>query len=103
AQTRVADRLFAASLAGGARAAGRAVGALEAGRRADWIVLDPAHPSIAEHGSDTWLSGAVFAEHGDTPVLDVYVGGERVVNARRHRDEEAVYAGYRAALAQLLS
>ncbi|ARK78845.1 formimidoylglutamate deiminase [Burkholderia pseudomallei] len=103
AQTRVADRLFAASLAGGARAAGRAVGALEAGRRADWIVLDPAHPSIAEHGGDTWLSGAVFAEHGDTPVLDVYVGGERVVNARRHRDEEAAYAGYRAALAQLLS
>ncbi|MET5012964.1 formimidoylglutamate deiminase, partial [Burkholderia pseudomallei] len=53
AQTRVADRLYAASLAGGARAAGRAVGAVEAGRRADWIGLDPAHPSIAEHGSDT--------------------------------------------------
>jgi formimidoylglutamate deiminase len=65
-------------------------------------VLDPAHPAIAEHDSGAWLSGAVFAEHGDTPVLDVYAGGERVVSGRRHRDEAEAYADYRAALAQLL-
>jgi formimidoylglutamate deiminase len=98
----VADRLFDASLAGGARAAGRPVGALAVGCRADWLVLDPDHPAIAEHDSATWLSGVVFAEHGDTPVFDVYTGGERVVAARRHRDEASAYAAYRAALAQLL-
>ncbi len=98
----VADRLFDASLDGGARATGRPVGALAVGRRADWLVLDPDHPAIAEHDADTWLSGVVFAEHGDTPVFDVYTGGERVVAARRHRDEANAYAAYRAALAQLL-
>ncbi|GAB7534784.1 formimidoylglutamate deiminase [Burkholderia sp. 3C] len=102
AQPQVADHLFAATLDGGAQAAGRAIGALAVGKRADWIVLDPDHPSLMERGSESWLSGAVFAEHGDTPVLDVYTGGERVVEARRHRDEAQAYAGYRRALAELL-
>ncbi|SMG03157.1 formimidoylglutamate deiminase [Burkholderia singularis] len=102
AHTHVADRLYAASLAGGARASGRPLGALAAGCRADWIVLDPGHPALIERGSDAWLSGAVFAEHGQTPVRDVYVGGRALVRERRHRDEAAAYAGYRAALAQLL-
>ncbi|MDE1184555.1 formimidoylglutamate deiminase [Paraburkholderia sp.] len=100
--THVADRLFAASLDGGARATGRAVGALQAGRQADWMVLDAAHPAIAEHAPDAWLSGVVFCEHGDTPVLDVYAGGDKLVENRRHRDEEPAYARYRAALAELL-
>ncbi len=102
AQPQVADRLYAAALDGGARASGRAIGALRVGHRADWIVLDPDHPSLMERGSALWLSGAVFAEHGDTPVLDVYTGGERVVTARRHRDEADAYVGYRRALAELL-
>ncbi|WGS51277.1 formimidoylglutamate deiminase [Paraburkholderia sp. D15] len=100
--THVADRLFDASLDGGARATGRAVGALQAGHRADWLVLDADHASIAEHAPDAWLSGVVFCEHGETPVRDVYAGGVRVVENRRHRDEAGAYARYRAALADLL-
>ncbi|WP_144142921.1 formimidoylglutamate deiminase [Paraburkholderia sp. BCC1884] len=100
--THVADRLFDAALDGGARATGRAVGALQPGRRADWLVLDANHSSIAEHQSDAWLSGVVFCEHGETPIRDVYTGGEKVVDNRRHRDEEGAYARYRVALAQLL-
>ncbi|WP_124096299.1 formimidoylglutamate deiminase [Burkholderia gladioli] len=99
----VADRLFQAALAGGARATGRAAGALEQGARADWIVLDPDHPDLAEQTSATWLSSAVFCEHGETPVRDVFVGGERVIHARRHREEARHYADYRRALAQLLA
>ncbi len=102
-QTRVADRLFDAAVAGGARASGRALAGLSVGCQADWIVLDPLHPAIAEHGADTWLSGVVFAEHGETPVFDVYASGRKVVSARRHYDEETAYAAYRAALAQLLN
>ena len=97
-----ADRLFAAAVQGGALATGRAVGALCSGRRADWIVLDPEHSSIVEHAPEKWLSGVVFCEHGDAPILDVYVGGDRVVQARRHRNEAAAFAAYRAALAELL-
>ncbi|MBN3754632.1 formimidoylglutamate deiminase [Paraburkholderia sp. Tr-20389] len=99
---RVADRLYAASLEGGALATGRAVGALKTGARADFMVLDANHPNIAEQASDAWLSGAVFCEHGETPVRDVYAGGAKVVDNRRHRDEEQAYANYRAALAGLL-
>ena len=100
--THVADRLFDAALDGGARATGRAVGALQAGHRADWLVLDANHSSIAEHAPGAWLSGVVFCEHGETPIRDVYAGGDKVVDNRRHRDEEGAYARYRAALADLL-
>ena len=44
-QAHVADRLFDASLAGGAQASGRRIGALREGARADWLVLDPDHPN----------------------------------------------------------
>jgi formimidoylglutamate deiminase len=101
-QAHVADRLFDASVLGGASASGRAVGVLEAGRRADFIVLDPDHPAIAGHAPDAWLSGVVFCEHGETPVLDVSVGGKVVVEARRHRDEQEAFGQYRKTLAGLL-
>ncbi|MGY6161002.1 formimidoylglutamate deiminase [Paraburkholderia strydomiana] len=98
----VADRLFHAALEGGAQATGRATGALQVGHRADWLVLDPNHASIAEHAPSAWLSGVVFCEHGETPIRDVYAGGDKVVDNRRHRDEEGAYARYRVALADLL-
>ncbi|OWJ59662.1 formimidoylglutamate deiminase [Paraburkholderia caledonica] len=98
----VADRLFDAALEGGAQATGRATGALQVGHRADWLVLDPNHASIAEHAPSAWLSGVVFCEHGETPISDVYAGGDKVVDNRRHRDEEGAYARYRVALADLL-
>jgi formimidoylglutamate deiminase len=101
-QTYVADRLFDAATEGGAYATGRAVGALEAGRRADFIVLDPDHSAIAGQAPDAWLSGVVFCEHGETPVLDVCVGGRVVVEARRHRDEREAFGQYRKTLAGLL-
>ncbi|MGN8107246.1 formimidoylglutamate deiminase [Paraburkholderia sp. 22098] len=98
----VADRLFDAALEGGAQATGRATGALQVGHRADWLVLDPNHASIAEHAPSAWLSGVVFCEHGETPIRDVYAGGDKVVDNRRHRDEEGASARYRVALADLL-
>ncbi|MFM0435791.1 formimidoylglutamate deiminase [Paraburkholderia strydomiana] len=98
----VADRLFDAALEGGAQATGRATGALQVGHRADWLVLDPNHASVAEHAPSAWFSGVVFCEHGETPIRDVYAGGDKVVDNRRHRDEEGAYARYRVALADLL-
>jgi formimidoylglutamate deiminase len=100
---RPADRLFDAALDGGASATGRRVGALAAGMRADWIVLDEAHPGIGGLSCDAWLSSAVFCEHGQTPVRDVFVGGRKVVTDRRHADEEQALARYRAALGGLLA
>ncbi|VXB18238.1 N-formimino-L-glutamate deiminase [Burkholderia sp. 8Y] len=100
---RPADRLFDAALDGGASATGRRVGALAPGMRADWIVLDEAHPGIGGLSCDAWLSSAVFCEHGNTPIRDVFVGGQKVVDDRRHADEERALPRYRAALGQLLA
>ena len=96
------EQLVDAVLAGGAQATGRPTGALLAGSRADWLVLDPDHPSIDGRPTGSWLSGIVFCEHGETPIRDVYVGGRRIVRERRHIDEERAYAAYRRAVAQLM-
>lgn len=98
----VAERLFDAAATGGAMASGRALGSLEAGRQADFLVLDPSHPHLAEQHPDAWLSGLVFSERGINPVRDVYVAGAQCIHERRHPDEETVFARYRQALSRLL-
>lgn len=103
ARPQVAERLFEAALAGGAQASGRAIGALAPGHRADWFVLDPAHPSLDGHGSESWLAGVVFCEHGASPIVEVRTGGRLVVQGGRHEDEARAYAAYREAVAQLLA
>ena len=88
-QSRPADRLFDASLDGGAHASGRAIGALAQGKRADWLVLDAKRIRASRAMTrETWLSSAVFCEHGDTPIRDVFVGGRKVIDARRHAQED---------------
>ncbi len=98
----VADRLFDAAAQGGAQASGRDVGSLVVGHQADFMVLDPNHPHLAEQHPDSWLSGMVFSERNKTPIRDVYVAGAQVVHDGRHRDEEQAYARYRQALSKLL-
>ncbi|HEV3106657.1 MAG TPA: formimidoylglutamate deiminase [Trinickia sp.] len=98
----VAERLFDAALAGGAQATGRTTGALRAGNRADWLVLDAQHPSLDGRTSASWLAGVVFCEHGASPIRDVYTGGKRVVHGGVHAQESEAYEAYRAAVAQLL-
>ena len=92
--------LFRVALAGGAQAAGVAVGALHAGARADLVVLDDSAPLLAgrdaAHLLDTW----VFAGNANL-IRTVVVGGETVVSDFRHRDEERIAARYRAVVERL--
>lgn len=97
----VAERLFDAALAGGARASGRPVGALAPGYRADWLVLDDAHPSLDGRKPGDWLAGVVFCEHGSSPIVEVHTGGRCVVRDGRHEDEAVAYAAYREAVSHL--
>ncbi|MHC1481353.1 formimidoylglutamate deiminase [Frateuria aurantia] len=101
-QPQIGERLFSASVMGGAQASGRPVGALRAGARADWMVLDAAHPALAGLPSGSWLSSLVFCQHGDTPIRDVYIAGVRLVTERRHRDEDQAYTDYRMVMETLL-
>lgn len=92
--------LVRAALEGGAKALGRPIGRIEAGQRADLVVLDPDHPVLVERRGDRLLDALVFA--GSTsPVRDVMVGGAWVVQNRRHGAEVPVLAAYRRAVALL--
>ena len=94
--------LLRQALRGGAQAAGRRVGALEAGSRADVVVLDPDHPTLTGRSQDDLLDSWVFAEAG-SPVRDVLVGGRWVVRDGRHSSSEVVADGYRQAMRRLLA
>jgi len=94
-------RLYAEALAGGAQALGRPIGALEAGKRADLLVLDPGHPDVAALPHARLLDGVIFAGNRN-PVRDVMVGGQWVVQEGRHKAEESVQAAYVAAVKVLL-
>jgi formimidoylglutamate deiminase len=94
------DTLLRLALAGGAQASGVETGALKAGARADFIVLDEEAPLLVGRDAadvvDTWI----FAGNANL-VRDVVVAGEPVVREFRHRDEERIAARYRDVVERL--
>jgi formimidoylglutamate deiminase len=94
------ETLFRQALAGGAQAAGAALGALTAGSRADFLVLDDASPLLAGrdagHVLDTW----VFAGNSSL-IRSVTVAGKTVVRDFRHHDEERIATRYREIVERL--
>jgi formimidoylglutamate deiminase len=96
----VGELLWQQALRGGAAAAGRAVGALAPGRRADLLVLDSNHPSLACVTPGQVLGTLVFCGN-DNLVQHVMAGGRWVVRDGRHRDQDAIARRYRLTLAQL--
>jgi formimidoylglutamate deiminase len=99
-QRDVAQFLWQAALAGGAQACGRSVGALEAGRRADLLVLDGAHPNLEGLEEEDVLGRLLFCGN-DNLVRDVLAGGHWVVQGGRHMAQEAIAERYRCAVHQL--
>lgn len=99
-QRNVGDFLWQGALEGGALAAGRPVGALEAGRRADLLVLDSSHPNLDGAAPADVLGSFVFCGN-DNLVRDVMVGGRWVVLGHRHVAQEAIAQRYKQAIAEL--
>ncbi len=79
--------IYDAALRGGAQAAGRRIGALAAGYRADLVALE--YPPGAEAADDSLLDTAIFRS-GAWQVRDVLVGGRHVVRAGRHSPDARV-------------
>jgi formimidoylglutamate deiminase len=100
AQRDVGLFLWQAALQGGAQAAGRRVGALEAGRRADLLVLDGGHPNLEGAADEEVLGRFVFCGN-DNLVRDVLAGGHWVVQGGRHMAQEAIAERFRRAIHQL--
>ncbi|WP_414475255.1 formimidoylglutamate deiminase [Microvirga sp. M2] len=93
--------LYEGALAGGTRAVGRRVGAIDTGRRADFVVLDPQHPHLSAVSGDRWLDGYVFT--AGTAVIDsVIVSGRTVVSGGRHGKRDAIMDKYAATMRRVL-
>jgi formimidoylglutamate deiminase len=98
----VGTYLWRQALRGGAQAAGRAVGSLAAGRRADLLVLDSAHPNLDGVDSHEVLGRFLFCGN-DNLVRDVLAGGRWVVRGGRHAGQDAIARRYTAAVRALRS
>lgn len=91
-------RIYLEACRGGAQAMGRNIGTIEAGKRADIVVLDAAHPDVA--GPDGVLDSYVFVA-GAALVQSVMAGGAFVVANGRHRQHDTIMARYRETIQRL--
>jgi formiminoglutamate deiminase len=94
--------LYDGALTGGARALGRRIGKIEAGHRADIVVLDATHPDLAAMSGDRWVDLYVFAA-GKAAVDTVIVAGKPVVTRGRHRNRDTIGARYVRTMARILA
>ncbi|UFQ00623.1 formimidoylglutamate deiminase [Pseudomonas fitomaticsae] len=100
-QPMVGRTLYDAALDGGAQSLGQPIGALEVGKRADWIVLDGSDPYLSTASGDGILNRWLFAG-GDRQVRDVLVNGQWVVREGRHAGEEDSNRAFTQVLRELL-
>jgi len=99
-QRDVGQYLWQAALRGGAQAAGRRLGALAEGMRADLLVLDGTHPNLDGVAEADVLGRFLFCGN-DNLVRDVLCGGRWVVQGGRHVAQDAIAQRYRQALSEL--
>ena len=85
----------------GTRATARNIGAIEAGRRADVVVLDTNSPLFAGRDEDTLIDTFVFSGTGHE-VRDVMVAGRWLVQEGRHSAETAIAVNYKRAMNRIL-
>ena len=92
--------LFETAAHGGAQAAGRDGGAIEAGRIADLVALDADATDLLGKDGDAVLDSYIFAGD-DRMVADVWSAGRHVVTAGRHRRHDEIAARYRKTVLSL--
>lgn len=97
----VGATLYAAALAGGARALARPCGAIAPGALADLVAIDRTDLTLAPLTDGALLDGWLFAA-GDRVVREVWSAGRAVVRDGRHADRDAIVARYRAAMTAVL-
>ena len=100
AEPHVGTRLWRDASQHGSQAIGQPAGAIEVGRRADWLVLDAAHPALAGAAADTALDHLLFAG-GEAAIRDVAVAGRWVIKDRRHAVEDELRPRFAALMQRL--
>ncbi len=96
------EDLFRIGSEGGSSAMGRDLGKLEKGFPADIVAIDLEQDTLAG-ASDGALLPSILLAGSPALVRDAWVGGERVVEDRRHRNEEKIRADFRAAMEAIWS
>jgi formimidoylglutamate deiminase len=96
----VGTRLWRDAARHGAAALGQPAGVIAAGARADWLVLDPDHASMAGARETTALDHLIFAG-GSAAIRDVMVAGRWVVKDRRHAAEERLAEPFKEMMGRL--
>ena len=96
-----AARLWRETARHGAAVLGLKAGSLEAGMRADLVVVDTTHVSLAARSGAQLLDSYVFAA-GRSAVRDVMVGGRWVVEGGRHAGEDKAMIEYRKAVGRMM-
>lgn len=92
--------LFDLSVAGGAQACGHNSGAIEIGKRADFIVLETEHPLLAERSEDEIIDSWIFSGNQNI-VRDVFVGGQQLIKEGHHANEEVIQSRFKSTLQAL--
>jgi formimidoylglutamate deiminase len=97
AEPHVGTRLWRDAAQYGAQAIGQAAGTIAVGQRADWLVLDAAHPSMAGAAADEALDHLLFAG-GSAAIRDVMVAGRWVIQDGRHQSQEIAHREFAAVM-----
>ncbi|SDE79757.1 formimidoylglutamate deiminase [Limimaricola pyoseonensis] len=97
---RTGAALWCGAADGGARALGRDAGAIEPGRLADLVAIDPRHPALCALAPEQLLDGLVFAAPPDA-ITDLWSAGRHVVQGGRHVARNAIVATWRRAMRRL--
>ena len=93
-------RIFEEIVRGGAQAAGRQSGRIEAGQWADLMTLNDQHPDLEGITGDTVLDTFIFAGD-DSMVRDVWSAGRHQVTAGKHVHHNAIVRRYREVMKSL--
>ncbi|HEY2629835.1 MAG TPA: formimidoylglutamate deiminase, partial [Usitatibacter sp.] len=98
----VAANLWLGASAGGAQAISQPTGLIEAGRRADLVVLEGSDLDFTGVSASQALGVAIFSGNSNR-VRDVYVGGTLVIREGSHQNEVPAAVSFRNALQKLRS
>ncbi len=92
--------LYEEACHGGAKAAGRASGAIAVGNWGDLLALDCSGPDMAASSGDMLLDTFIFAGD-DRMVAEVWSAGRHIVQQGRHAGRAGIIARYRSVVTRL--
>ena len=86
----------------GAQALNQAIGSIAVGKRADFVVLNENHPSLAGHKSDSIMDSYLFVA-GHDAIDRVIASGKTWVMGGRHHHHDDITRRYQACMKRILS